>query len=134
MKETILFYGFRDGDRFSGIKRALLPLGMRMKTVEPSDYSQPIGYMAGVKEIPAAETAYEGEAFENEMMVLAGCANQRVDAVIYALRKAGVGRIDYKAVLTPTNQFWDAVTLYREIAREHEAMTGRRPAETQNEA
>lgn len=130
MKEIILFYGFREGERFSKIKRALFPLGMRMKAVEPSDYSQPVGFLAGVKEIPASETIYDGEEFENEMMVLAGLASSRVDAVIYALRKAGVGRIDYKAVLTPTNQYWDAVTLYGEIAREHEAMSGRKPAES----
>jgi len=46
-----------------------------------------------------------------------------VDAVIHALYRSGVGRIDYKAVLTPVNQFWDGEKLYEEIAREHEAMT-----------
>lgn len=55
-------------------------------------------------------------------LVMAGLASGRVDAVIYALRKGGVGRVDYKAVLTPVNQFWDAIKLYEEIAREHEAM------------
>lgn len=124
MKETILLYGFQDGERLAKAKRALLPLGMRIRQVESCDYSQPVGYLAGVKEIPGADSPYEGPEFEKEMMVMAGLPSRRVDAVLHALRKAGVGRIDYKAVLTPTNQFWDAVKLYEEIAREHEAMHG----------
>lgn len=124
MKETILLYGFQDGERLTKTKKALLPLEMRIKQVQPCDYSQPVGYMAGLKEIPGADSPYEGPEFEKEMMVMAGLLSKRVDAVIYALRKAGVGRIDYKAVLTPTNQLWDALKLYEEIAREHEAMHG----------
>ncbi|WP_412710658.1 DUF3783 domain-containing protein [Clostridium sp. AF37-7] len=48
-----------------------------------------------------------------------------MDAFIYALRKKGVGRIDYKAVLTPYNMKWDSVQLYEEIKKEHEMMTGK---------
>ena len=94
MKETVLLYGFKDQERLKKVKRALLPLGLRMRTVGPEEYFQPVGYLAGVKEVPPAE-------------------NDR----------SGVGRIDYKAVLTPVNQFWDGEKLYEEIAREHEAMT-----------
>lgn len=124
MKETILLYGFQDETRLTKVKKALILLGMRMRVVVPADYSKPVGYMAGIKELETDTEAYGGLAFENEMMVMAGLSSSRVDAVILALRKAGIGRIDYKAVLTPTNQTWSAVTLYEEIAREHEAMHG----------
>ena len=126
MKETVLLYGFTDQERLSKVKRALLPLGMRIKCVASEEYLNPVGHMAGIKEIEPAEEVYGGPEFEKEMMVMAGRASGRVDAVIYALRKGGVGRVDYKAVLTPVNQFWGAVKLYEEIAREHEAMN-RRP-------
>ncbi len=122
MKETVLLYGFTDKERLSKVKRALLPLGMRLKCVVSGEYLNPVGHMAGIKEIGPAKEVYEGPEFEREMMVMAGLASGRVDAVIYALRKGGVGRVDYKAVLTPVNQFWDAIKLYEEIAREHEAM------------
>ena len=122
MKETVLLYGFTDQERLSRVKRALLPLGMRMRCIAPGEYLNPVGHMAGIKEIEPAKEVYEGPEFEREMMVMAGLASGRVDAVIYALRKGGVGRVDYKAVLTPVNQFWDAIKLYEEIAREHEAM------------
>lgn len=106
------------------VKRALFPLGMRLRAVKPEEYLQPLGYLAGVKGMEASGDVYEGEDFDKEMMVMAGLTSKQVDAVILALRKAGAGRIDYKAVLTATNQHWDSLTLYREISREHTAMTG----------
>ena len=50
MKETVLLYGFKDQERLKKVKRALLPLGLRMRTVGPEEYFQPVGYLAGVKE------------------------------------------------------------------------------------
>lgn len=124
MKETILLYHFADEDRFAKVKRALLPLGMRLKAVKKEEYLLPVGYLAGAKDVEASDKVYDGEDFEKEMMVMAGLTSSRVDAVILALRKAGAGRVDYKAVLTPTNQFWDSIKLYGELQREHEAMRG----------
>ena len=72
-----------------------------------------------------SEGIYDGEELEQEMMVMAGLSSGRIDAVISALRRTGVGRINYKAVLTPTNSQWDSLTLYRELAREHAAMSGK---------
>ena len=114
MKETVLLYGFKDQERLKKVKRALLPLGLRMRTVGPEEYFQPVGYLAGVKEVPPAENDRPGTEFDCEMMVMAGLASAQVDAVIHALYRSGVGRIDYKAVLTPVNQFWDGEKLYEE--------------------
>ena len=50
MKETILLFGF-DEKKKAEMKRALLPLKMKIKVVEPEDYHQQIGYLAGNKEI-----------------------------------------------------------------------------------
>ena len=43
-----------------------------------------------------------------------------------AMARAGL-RFPYKAVLTASNRLWRAPDLYREVVREHEAMTARRP-------
>ena len=63
--------------------------------------------------------------FSDEMAIMAGFSSAQIDAFIHALRKKGVGRIDYKAVLTPYNMKWDSVQLYEEIKKEHEMMTGK---------
>ena len=47
MKPTILLINFQDQQKLRKLKMALLPFKLRIKTVEPQDYSQPIGYLAG---------------------------------------------------------------------------------------
>ena len=59
------------------------------------------------------------------MLVLSGFTNARLDALLTALRKAGVPKIGWKAVLTPTNVSWTFRDLCAELEREHEAMGGR---------
>lgn len=125
MKETVLLYNFTDRDRVMRLKQALLPLGLRLVAVEKKDYNKPIGVLAGAKGMAEQpETPdYDGEGFVDEMAVLAGFTSGRIDAFIKALRKTGVGKIDYKAVLTETNKNWDSVKLFTEIKEEHEKMS-----------
>ena len=132
MKQTVLLYNFTDPDRLAKVKQALLPLGFRLKAVQKEDYRRPVGALAGVKGMedeaaaePLGGEGDEGRAFDfnDEMAVMAGFTSAQVDALIRALRRVGVGRIDYKAVLTPYNKNWDSVRLYREIRKEHESMS-----------
>ena len=132
MKETVLLYNFNDKDRLMKIRQALLPLGFRIRLVEKEEYGKPLGTLAGVKgmeDLTAAANpsneAFLAEGFDDEMALLAGLTSARVDAFIKSLRRKGIGRIDYKAVLTPVNKDWDSVHLYHEIKKEHEAMTGK---------
>lgn len=130
MKETILLFQF-DKERTAQIRRALMPLKIRVKNVRPEEYCQKIGYLAGNREIPKAEGVQTPEnvlqigGIEQEMLVMAWLTSHQVDQVLTALRKQGIGRIDYKAVVTPYNQSWDCKTLYEELKREHEAFVGR---------
>lgn len=131
MRETVLLYNFTDRERLMKVRQALMPLGFRLKAVEKKDYGKPIGMLVGVKgmEETGAEAPYEGPGFDDEMAVMAGLTSGQVDAFIKALRKTGVGRIDYKAILTPYNKDWDSVSLYREIKKEHEEMSKQQSAE-----
>ena len=123
MKETVLLYNFTGGDRGLKLKQALLPLGFKLKAVEKKDFNKPVGLLAGVNGMEEYEdTEYDGPGFEEEMAVLANLSSGRVDAFIKALRKTGVGKINYKAVLTDTNKNWDSVKLFEEIKKEHEEM------------
>jgi hypothetical protein len=123
MKASVLLFNFTDKSRVHKITRALLPLGIRIKIISKEDYLQPLGYLAGVREIASVEEKYDGEDFKDEMLLMAGITGTMVDQVLLALRKSGVGRINYKAVLTLTNQYWNAVQLYQELAKEHEMVT-----------
>lgn len=123
MKETILLFHIEDAGRRSAMQRALLPLKFRVKVIAPEDYCQPVGYLAGVPRIMPVQPTGETQEFSEEMMVMAGLTSGQVDQVLAALRKAGAGRVNYKAVLTSENQYWDCRKLYEELKREHEAFT-----------
>ena len=127
MKPTILLINFKDQQKLRKLKMALLPFKIRLKTVESQDYCQPIGYLAGVKEIAKEETAsteilsalIPQEQMEKEMLILAGITGNLFDQVLYTLRKAGTP-VDYKAVLTEHNQNWNCMQLYKELEKEHQ--------------
>lgn len=123
MKPTVLLYNFTDPERKMKIQQALMPLGFRLKAVKKEEYGLPVGILAGVKELENEKPeGSENMDFSDEMAVMAGFTSAQIDAFIYSLRKKGVGRIDYKAVLTKHNMKWNSVKLYQEIKREHEAM------------
>lgn len=129
VKEMILLFQF-DKSRQQKLLRSLLPLKMRVKAVDPSDFGKPIGYLAGIQELEA-ETAEKAEVdaaekeeivLAGEMLVMAGLTSQQIDQVLAAIRRSGIGPVPYKAVLTATNQNWDAASLLAELMREHESM------------
>lgn len=124
MRETILLFHFSDKEKRNRLTRALLPLRMKIREIEPKNYLQPIGYLAGNKDIVPKEEVYEGEELEGEMLLMAGLSNLQVDKVLKAIRKAGIGSIPYKAVLTSANQDWNVLKLFKEIKAEHEQMSG----------
>lgn len=124
MKGTILLFHFSDKSRRAKLARALLPLHLRIKEVGKENYLQPVGYLAGNKELEPVEGSYEGEDLAGEMILMAGLSGAQVDAVLQAIRRSGVGSIPYKAVLTAANQGWNALKLFEEIKSEHQQMGG----------
>ncbi len=137
MRETILLFGFSK-ERQSKLMRALLPLKMRIKRIEQDQLGQPLGVLAGqqpAEEKQSSEKGAEekqsqgkaaegcGQALGDEMLVMAGLTSARVDAVLAALRKGKAGPIPYKAVLTETNQQWNAWELLEELKQEHARFT-----------
>jgi len=128
MKATVLLFNFQDKDRVMKIRRALLPLGLRIRQVPREDYAQPVGFLAGDKSVAALDAVYEGDELSDEMLLMAGMGSREIDGLIMALRRQGLGRIHYKAMLTETNRFWDAVTLFDEIKKEHEAVSAGKSA------
>lgn len=121
MTETVLLYNF-DGDKLSKIKRALLPLKLRIKTVSHREFLNPLGFLAGIKGFDAALEEYDGEAFSDEMILICPSKNGTVEAVIKALYKNSVGKIELKAMLTNNNVGWNSLELYKAVKADHEEM------------
>ena len=123
MKETVLLFNMREEDRLLNLEMALFLLRIRLRRVILKEYAQPLGHLAGLEEIPASDTIYHGAELDGEMLIFAFMDDDRLQQALSALHELGLGDIPYKAVLTPTNQYWTPVECFEEIRREHEAMT-----------
>ena len=122
MKETILLFNPPEKDRLLKLEMALFPLRVRLKKVAPSEYNQPLGVLAGIKEMTPAEGTYDGPELPDTMIVFCFLDDSRLNQALAALRKCGAGPFPYKAILTPTNSRWTAPDCFAELKREHEAM------------
>ena len=95
--------------------------GVRVKAVPPESFTLPVGAMAG---IPAkaicVPVAHSG--FDDPMLVMCHLDDAQFNQFLRMLRGPGMPRIPLKAVLTPHNAGWNALMLYEELSREHEAM------------
>lgn len=121
--ESVLLYNFQSFPRLRDLKMIFLRMGIRMKEVTPDLYLQPIGALLRMKGFEMKADVYEGPGFSDEMMVLNGFSNARLDELLRQLRKNNIPRIALKAVVTAQNAAWDSLALHDELAKEHEAMT-----------
>lgn len=55
------------------------------------------------------------------LLVLCGLRDKRLDKALFELRRVDIP-IDYKAILTPSNQEWTVPELMKELQRERQAM------------
>lgn len=124
MSDKVLLFHIEDEAIQLRIEMALFMNQVGIKRIEKKDYLQTIGYLAGVEDAKATEIVYEGEELEDPMMILC-MDSDKIDTVLAAFRQMGVPRINYKAMLTPTNATWTPLALYQELKREHEAFQNR---------
>lgn len=87
----------------------------------------PSGNAAAEGTIPSGSAATEGTVpapaaqTSPSCLVLCGLRDKRLDKVLFELRRADIP-IEYKAVLTPSNQEWTVPELMKELQRERQAM------------
>lgn len=134
MKETVLLYNI-NGEKAKNIKRVLLLLGLRGKSVTEDLYGEKIGILAGMltkEEIQNEESTVdpkeignvqENVPFTEEMLVMCGFSDEKVDKFLMEMRKKKVGKINLKAVLTPYNALWNSYELYHELKKEHKSFS-----------
>ena len=88
------------------------------------DYNKPLAVLAGLDDDTGTLLPFNGGPLGGRMVVFCGLEDQ-MDALLPALRQAGLDTDCLKAVLTAHNRGWNAVQLYGELLREHRAMNGR---------
>ena len=118
--ETVLLYQIKGTKTAALLKPVLLKLGIRVRIVEPEQYLQSIGFLAGNKAFAESPEAYDGAGFDEPMMVMAGFSERKLDLFLTEMRRKKVPPIALKAIVTTQNQAWNSLQLYRELKEEHE--------------
>ena len=121
-KETVLVYNMKNTSKGKLLKLICMQLGIRVRPVEPEEYLQPVGYLAGLIGVEPSETGYNGEGFDDEMLILCGFTGSRMDLLFGMFRRQKMERIALKAVVTEHNWSWDSIRLHEELQQEHTYM------------
>lgn len=66
--ETVLLYNFDEGEKARKIKMVLLKMKVKIKKVSKEQYLEPIGFLAGNKEIPSSGTFMRGKDFQRKCL------------------------------------------------------------------
>lgn len=99
----------------------LYTVQVRFKEVARAEYEQPLGALLGISGIENHGEVYQGEEFQEEMLVLHGFDGSKLQKFLIALQRVGVGRIELKAMITENNKSWNGLALYEELCQEREA-------------
>ena len=124
MSGKLLLFGFEELPTILAAAAAAGPFGAEVVPVARQDYNKPLAVLAGLDDDPGTLLPFNGGPLGGRMVVFCGLEDQ-MDALLPALRQAGLDTDCLKAVLTPHNRTWNAIKLHEELLREHQAMNGR---------
>lgn len=114
----VLLYNL-DTPKGAKIRRMCLPLGLRTRLVEPTEYGLALNDLVEGK---TPETPWDGETFTDEVLLLVNCTGPLLDKFLQGFRRNKIPPVSLKAVLTPTNGTWNSLELKTELTREREAI------------
>ena len=116
--EMVLFYTPDTTARTTRLKGIFVRLGIRIRNITAERMGETSGCLEGMGGLELAGETGEYPAPEEEILVMKNFTSCRIDELILAIRKAGLPKIELKAVVTPTNAQWPFYKLYEEIREE----------------
>lgn len=128
VREAVLYYNPEQSEKVTKLKGVLVRMGIRIKNVGAEQVNETIGGLLGIPGFEKGQERADGAELPHipeEVMVLHKFSGQRLDELLLNLRKAGVPKVELKAVVTESNVGWTFYQLYEEIREEHERMSGR---------
>lgn len=136
MREMVLYYNPGNVPKAALMKSVLVRMGIRIKNVSKEQTGETIGNLLGIekgadrlKEKPDEKSDEKSNEqnekldgpMEEQMLVLHQFTERRLDQFLLELRKAGVPKIELKAIVTEQNSRWTLYQLYEELKKEREA-------------
>ena len=130
-KELVLYYTPEKSEADRLVKSVMIRRGIRIRNIGPEQTMEKTGVLAGLSEsqetteILREETASGGlPVIPEKMLVFCGFGRQKMEELLFQLRRAGAPAIPMKAVLTEQNSKWSLYELYQELLEEHAKMSG----------
>lgn len=123
MEKLLIFH--LDDTEYKKLEQITRNLKIRCERVADSAYNQTLEALASGKVNPLA-TTFTGNIPPESLLLMCDFSDKRMDKLLFELRKAGVA-IDFKAVLTPTNQKWTIPQLMFEMHKERAAYANMQP-------
>ena len=130
-KELVLYYTPEKSEADRLVKSVMIRMGIRIRNIGPEQTMEKTGVLAGLSEsqetteILREETASGGlPVIPEKMLVFCGFGRQKMEELLFQLRRAGAPAIPMKAVLTEQNSKWSLYELYQELLEEHAKMSG----------
>ena len=143
-RETVLYYNPEASSKVVKLKGVLVRMGIRIRNVTPEQFDETVGALAGIsgfekenqnkeqlvrnlqeqrQEPSQDQNQDQHPMIQDEVLVMHGFTSRRIDELLAAFRKAGVVKVELKAIVTETNAHWTFYHLYEEIKEDHERMT-----------
>lgn len=126
-KPMILYYDNGNTLKRTAIEKSILPLGITLVPVVPSQFLQTVGHLAKVKGFPPKKLSPLGVIPEipEEIMILCNFTEETLDMLLAAMKGGSVPHVPLKAMLTPQNCFWTFAQLFQELQEEHQHFYGK---------
>lgn len=120
MEQLLCYFPDQADPTLSAVRRAVLPMKLRLRVIGPEQTGQTLGFLLGRKGFEVRE----GDAPElpEPILILDSFTGPRMDALLRALGRAKVPRSVFKAVVTATNVDWTLFMLWQELQKEREAL------------
>lgn len=126
-----MLYYAPDSSAYVGlIKGVLVQMGIKIKNLTPGRWGKRIGFLAGMEGFedgPEKEHNTESGldlplAIKEELLVLCGFSDEKLDELLEKLKNAGVPRTVLKAIVTEVNVQWTVYELYGHLLEERRQM------------
>lgn len=113
----VLLFNLPADERTKAIEAYLNHQHIGVRHIQSVDYRQKLGYLLHLPGYVDSGCHF-GTAFSDEMAVMVGFDARQLNAFLDYFRQTGLRRIEFKAMLTPTNVNWDVLTLYSHLCAE----------------
>ena len=103
------------------IEKLCSRFNITVKHVTTSQYSESIGYLAGLPGIKSKGEIFAGDPFLDEMLVMSEFSEALLNTFLKEFKVQHIDPVYLKAIITSQNKTWNSLELNKELTRERKA-------------